>query len=209
MTIYFTSDWHLGHKRIIELSYRPFATVEEMNEWLIESANRDATEHDTLIFNGDIAMGTIADTLPLFERVRARKVLKPGNHDRCSPLYEGYQGMPPEKVARLIAEWSARYEDVGFTITDNNWFTSDGVEAVLSHFPYDGDNYDHERYAAARPRDKGHWLIHGHTHGQWRQRGRQIDVGVDAWGGRLVPASTVAALIHDGPAMLDKLPWIP
>ena len=41
----------------------------------------------------------------------------------------------------------------------------------------------------------------------WRQRGKQIDVGVDAWGGRLVSQTTLAAMVHNGPAMLDPLPW--
>lgn len=209
MTIYFTSDWHLGHVRIIELAYRPFATIEEHDDWLIEQANRDADELDTIIFGGDVAMGQMVESLPKFKRLRAQLVLRPGNHDRCTPLYEGYVGKPPEKVAALVAEWTTRYEEVGFSVTNANWVEADGIDAVLNHFPYEGDRHDEDRYPEARPIDKGDWLLHGHTHGLWRQRGKQIDVGVDAWGGRLVPASTVAAMVHAGPAMLDRLPWTP
>lgn len=206
--IWFTSDWHLGHGRIIELCGRPFDTTREMNAWLIDNANEQTDPVDTIVFPGDVAMGQMAESLPLFERLHARLILKPGNHDRCSPLYEGYHGMAPEKVAAKVAEWTARYKDVGFTVTTDNWFSYLGFEAVINHFPYHGDPSGEERYPEARPVDKGDWLLHGHTHGLWRQRGKMIDVGVDAWGGKLVSAATLASMAHAGPAMLDPLPWV-
>jgi calcineurin-like phosphoesterase family protein len=203
--IWFTSDWHLGHVRILELANRPFDTVEEMNEWLIESANRDTHPLDTIIFVGDVAMGQMDKSLPLFKQIHCRLVLKPGNHDRCSPLYEGYVGKSPEKVAALVAEWTARYEEVGFEVTDDNWWIDNDLDVILDHFPYSGDRTDEDRYP--RKPDKGYWLLHGHTHGLWRQSGKQIDVGVDAWAGRLVSRNMIAGMIHAGPAMLDPIPW--
>jgi len=200
--IWFTSDWHLGHGRICELANRPFDDTRTMNHWLIESANRDVKPHDTLIFLGDAAMGTIAETLPLFKQIQCRLVLKPGNHDRCSPLY--YESRPER-----AADWRARYEEVGFDVTDNNWFSCNDFDAWMSHFPYRGDTQDEDRYQSARPIDKGEWLLHGHTHGLWRQSGKQIDVGVDAWGGRLVSQNMIAGMIDAGPGLLDALPWVP
>jgi calcineurin-like phosphoesterase family protein len=41
----------------------------------------------------------------------------------------------------------------------------------------------------------------------WRQRGRQINVGVDAWAGRPVPEETLVELIAAGPAERDPRPW--
>jgi calcineurin-like phosphoesterase family protein len=51
-------------------------------------------------------------------------------------------------------------------------------------------------------------LLHGHVHGRWTQRGRCIDVGVDAWGGRPVEGRTVMSLISAGESDRPPLPWV-
>ena len=37
--VYFTSDLHLGHKNILRLCDRPFASIEEMDEVLMPMAS--------------------------------------------------------------------------------------------------------------------------------------------------------------------------
>jgi len=74
------------------------------------------------------------------------------------------------------------------------------------HFPYQGDSEVTDRFTDRRPGDRGGWLLHGHVHDAWRQDGRQINVGIDAWAGRPVDAGTLAALI-DAPRHLGPLPW--
>ena len=51
--IYFTSDLHFWHKNAIIYTNRPFETVEEMNEKLIEYWNKTVHANDEVYILGD------------------------------------------------------------------------------------------------------------------------------------------------------------
>ena len=53
----FTSDTHFFHEGIIKFCNRPFATVEEMNETLIQNWNETVPENGTVFHLGDFAFG--------------------------------------------------------------------------------------------------------------------------------------------------------
>lgn len=46
--VYFTSDLHLGHKNILRLCDRPFASIEEMDDVLMDNWNRKIHRDDTV-----------------------------------------------------------------------------------------------------------------------------------------------------------------
>jgi calcineurin-like phosphoesterase family protein len=78
--IWFTSDQHYGHDKIIEYCDRPFKNVDEMNEELIKRYN-DLVKPDDLVYHlGDFAF----DNNPgkFFHRLNGDKILILGNHDR-------------------------------------------------------------------------------------------------------------------------------
>ena len=54
MDIYYTSDLHLGHKNIIRLCNRPFGSIEEMDNLLIERWNKKVKKEDTVYILGDL-----------------------------------------------------------------------------------------------------------------------------------------------------------
>jgi calcineurin-like phosphoesterase family protein len=55
MEIWFTSDEHYNHQRIIEYCNRPFKNVIEMNEVLINNFNSVVKQGDTVYHLGDFA----------------------------------------------------------------------------------------------------------------------------------------------------------
>lgn len=56
MTIYFCSDLHFFHTKVIEFDNRPYETVEEMNQDLINRWNETVKENDTVYILGDTFM---------------------------------------------------------------------------------------------------------------------------------------------------------
>lgn len=198
MTTWFTSDPHFGHANIIAYCDRPFASPEQMDEFLIDAWNALVAPGDDVWVLGDIAMAQHPSDLDAVSHLNGRKLLVPGNHDTC---WTGFR--------KRAANAPQMYLDAGFdqVLHDPAPLTIAGRDVQLSHFPYQGDSTDTERYAAHRPKDRGAWLVHGHVHDRWRQRGRQINVGVDAWGGLPVAQETLAHLITAGPADRPPLPW--
>jgi calcineurin-like phosphoesterase family protein len=195
MTRWFTSDLHFGHANIIRYSHRPFADVDSMNRALIERWNDTVAPADEVWVLGDFALGRIEATLPLARQLQGRKFLLCGNHDRC---WSGH--------GSRARDWVSRYQEVGFVVhQDQRELDVAGTQVVGCHFPYEGDSHDRDRYVEARPVDRGQWLVHGHVHERWRQRGRMINVGVDAWDYRPVSAETLAQLIAAGAADLAPI----
>lgn len=79
--IWFTSDHHFGHKRIIELANRPFTSVEEMDETMIDRWNKVVAPGDLVYHLGDFAF---ADHTPYLGRLKGQKRLILGNHDHSN-----------------------------------------------------------------------------------------------------------------------------
>lgn len=198
MTRFFTSDEHFGHANIIRYCNRPFASAGDMDEALIESWAKTVGPKDEVWVLGDFALGPIYAALDLAQLLPGRKFLVPGNHDRCWPGHR-----------KGGAKWVAEYEAAGFRVVEAPVkLRLAGRDVLLSHFPYtSGSPKDESRYATDRPVDVGKWLLHGHVHEKWRQRGRQVNVGVDAWAGRPVPEDEIAHFIEAGPADKEPLPW--
>lgn len=168
-----TSDTHFSHARIIALSNRPFASVEEMDEAMIERWNEIVKPEDIVVHLGDLALGRLAESLPLTERLNGRRFLIPGNHDRISQAFDHGKSIDRFTPVYEAAGWSILPEVIEMTVA--------GRQVLLSHYPYDGDSRPDrpDRHAHIRAQDTGLPIIHGHVHGEWAVRGRQFNVGVD------------------------------
>jgi calcineurin-like phosphoesterase family protein len=179
VTTYFSSDWHLGHKRILELCDRPFKDTIDMDDTIIQRCNDVVTEADTLILLGDIAMGTYANSLIKLRRIRAQRILWiPGNHDRFSKAYANSEARRLEARNTLTMMGLFPQEDRKPSQWHMRVF---GRKIAMSHYPYVGDSREEARFKDLRPHDEGLPLVHGHVHTKWRQNGRMLNVGVDVW----------------------------
>ena len=85
--VFITSDTHFNHENIIKYCNRPFASVVEMNQALIDNWNRVVRPQDTIIHCGDFAFTrankkVAATTVSTFvHKLNGRKILILGNHD--------------------------------------------------------------------------------------------------------------------------------
>lgn len=188
-TRWWTSDTHFGHARIIDYADRPFASAAEMDEALIDRWNDAVRPADEVWHLGDVALGRLAESLPLVARLHGRKRLIIGNHDRI------FAAAPRRQRARFADQYAALFP---LGCTDAATTTVRSVRVNVSHFPYDGDSHDEERFRHLRLRDEGVPLIHGHIHKHFSashsQSGTpQFHVGVDAWDYAPVPESAVEA----------------
>lgn len=133
---WFTSDLHLGHTNILEYEkeHRPFKTIEEMNEKLIENWNSVVKQKDIVYVLGDFAFGK--SNISLAHRLCGEKRLVLGNHDYSDPQY--YRNY----FSKLF----------GMTY----W-----KQCILSHMPVHSYNYTEHHAEHDRPL---YLNVHGHLH---------------------------------------------
>ena len=80
---WFTADFHLGHANIIRFCSRPFTTVGEMDQAILERLNASVKANDILYLLGDFCMGGHARVVAYRRRIRCQKIFAvPGNHDK-------------------------------------------------------------------------------------------------------------------------------
>lgn len=201
---WFTADLHIGHTNIIQYCKRPFASVREMNEAIVDLWNETVRPHHSVAILGDVCLGKVRETLPVLAQMQGRKHLIMGNHDQCHPMHRRAYKM--RAMYRAIGE-------INGDMTLTQWWRPDAPVpnggAWLNHFPYAHNEFTTDKFADWRIKDTHNWLIHGHVHDRWRQRGREINVGIDAWGGRLVHVDQIVEYLHQEPTDRDSWPWRP
>lgn len=139
MAIYYISDLHFNHARIIELCDRPYNNVKEMNEDMIKKWNSVVTDKDTVYFLGDAGLPrNVADQkaiAELMKKLNGKKHLLQGNHDHK---------LVKDTYFRKIFESISEYKRI----------SDDGRTVILSHYPF--EDWD--------GKFRGSFHIHGHIH---------------------------------------------
>lgn len=192
---FFTSDTHFGHKNIIEYCQRPFKTVDEMNQVLIDNWNAVVKPEDTIYHLGDVAFLKQEAAYKIIQQLNGNKILIRGNHDKGAGAMNA-MGFPE--------------------VHDKLQIEINGQKLWLSHYPYPFIEYDpyiedHDDPDAhhtvvkdvGQPKDDFHtWLLCGHVHTAWKSKqfkGRKngmLNVGVDQWGFKPISEIEIADTIR-------------
>ena len=82
--IFFTSDTHFFHANIIRYCKRPYSTVEEMNEELINNWNKIVPPDGIVFHLGDFCFAGSDKIKELTKKLNGKIILIKGNHDHIS-----------------------------------------------------------------------------------------------------------------------------
>lgn len=85
MKYFFTADAHLGHKNIIKYCNRPFDSVDEMDNEIINRHNSIVTKEDTVIYGGDFTLTKKGAAQNYIDRLNGKHIFLKGSHDHWLP----------------------------------------------------------------------------------------------------------------------------
>ncbi len=151
--IYFTSDTHFGHNKLIEQDFRNFKNVEEMDRILISNWNKTVNKNDEIYILGDFTLKKDEDYISnILDKLNGKKYLIKGNHD--------YFIKNKDLANKFI--WVKDY----YELKHNK------KKFILSHYPF-------EEWNGSRTNSSYH--LHGHTHSLININNsiKKYDVGVD------------------------------
>ena len=161
---FITADEHYGHEKIIEYCHRPFASIQEMNEAMIERHNKKVPDNPGFltIHVGDLFWHTLGldEAARILRRLHGRHAFIFGNHDELLEKYRHVFDCPGS-----LFNWiEGKNKASGVHILHFNKH-----KITLCHYAmrvWDGSN-------------KGSWMLYGHSHGELPVIGKSFDIGVD------------------------------
>ena len=140
---YYISDLHFYHANMnTQMDQRGFASFEEMNEYMIEQWNQKVRKNDEVVILGDFSIAKGEKTNELLQRLKGKKYLIVGNHDRF---------LNDKTFDRNLFKWIEPYME----LNDNK------RKVILSHYPvfcYNG------QYRLNDQREPKVYMLYGHVH---------------------------------------------
>ena len=167
--IYFTSDEHFGHAPrkdtgvggVLKLCKRPFASLLEMRDVIIERHNKVVPPgRGTLTVHvGDWFWHTLTldEAIYIMDRMHGRHAFMFGNHDEFLVKYRTYF---EQKLDFIHGENQAG-------------------GAKIFHFNKHMLTVDHFARRVWQGSHRGHWHVYGHSHSGLPGLGKSFDIGVD------------------------------
>ncbi|GIN22497.1 metallophosphoesterase family protein [Siminovitchia fordii] len=116
MSTYLISDTHFSHKKIMNFEDRPYSSVEEMDECMIENWNSTVKDNDIVYHLGDFCLSNQTRHIEIIKRLKGKIRLIKGNHDYSNAM---------KKIKPYLDE----YHEVG------KYIKSHGYQFWLTHYP--------------------------------------------------------------------------
>jgi calcineurin-like phosphoesterase family protein len=156
MKYFYSSDHHFDHRNIVRLCNRPFETLEDMQQTMIDNWNSVVGQNDRVYILGDFAFSQKTFEI-IVPKLKGYKTFIKGNHDRKAL----------KKCKFDVTQYVSILDDSIHNVMDNN------RKVILCHYPlYEWeDSY------------KGSIHLFGHCHSNIgvNPRNNAYDVGVDCW----------------------------
>ena len=157
--VWVVSDHHLGHKNILNFTddngnkIRPFTSLEEMHDVLLQNHNKVVKPNDYVIFGGDFAYDHQYAKWFL-ENMNGKATLILGNHDR---IYDNNFKYLYFKHFKKIEMWKK--------------FGNMNPPVIISHIPL--------KTTSLGESGNMFYNIHGHTHQNNENDSRYFNVSVE------------------------------
>ena len=185
--IFFSSDSHYGHANICRgtstwdhfqegsshQGTRDFATLEQMNDALVNGINNHVGEQDVLYHLGDWSFGGLKNIFSFRDRIKCRNIhFILGNHD-LHIVNKRPDPDNPERTTQDLFASVQTYLEKSFPIPN---YEGEGkiprMRVCMQHFSQRVWNKSHH----------GAFHLFGHSHGTLDEQpwGRSMDVGVDS-----------------------------
>lgn len=174
MSIFFTSDTHFFHQRIIEYCNRPFKDADEMNNVMIDNWNSVIKPTDHIYHIGDFGFAHEDKLYNILKKLNGVKHLIYGNHDKII-----------RKSTLLRSKFESLNELKELSVQHHS-FPEGKQKIVLCHYPL--LSWNKAYYGSIN--------LFGHEHGKFKNihTNQQVDVGVDSW--NYTPISLNELLIY-------------
>lgn len=140
---YYIADCHFYHRALLDhMDKRGFASVEDMNEYMIEQWNKKVRKNDEVVILGDLSWGNLEQTQAILDRLQGHLYMIRGNHDYF---------LDDKKFDRSQFGWIEDYKE----LKDNK------RKVVLCHYPIVCYNGQYRKDENGNPKT---YMLHGHIH---------------------------------------------
>jgi calcineurin-like phosphoesterase family protein len=157
MQTFFTSDTHFDDEYSLAYFNRPFKSVDEMNQVMVEKWNSVVSDDDTIYHLGDFTLEDIRHFTKWASQLRGNIKILPGSHD--GPWLKEF--VATDKVQVIAPLVSLEFPELRAGESPQ--------VIVLCH--YSMQVWDRSNHSS--------WHLFGHSHGRLKGIGLSFDVGVD------------------------------